>query len=288
MNMEEAKAFKPQAAVIANPSVFHIQLAQSLAEIDSHLLVEKPLAATLDGISELLATCIARNLVLMTAYNLRFLPSLQEFRSLICSGSIGRVLSVQCEVGQNLRSWRPDSDYRSGVSASRDLGGGVLLELSHEIDYLRWIFGEVAWVQAMLSKQSDLDIDVEDTAYLIMGFQADSYGRELVCSLNMDFIRQDSTRQCLAIGEQGSLRWNGLTGLVEKFPLGGNAWEQVFFHNSQRDESYVAEWCDYLACISNKNRAPIVGGHDGLQVMRIIEAARRSAQVDHSISISTI
>ena len=83
----------------------------------------------------------------MTAYNLRFLPSLQAYRERIQFGVIGKVLSVRCEIGQYLPSWRPGSDYRQAVSASRALGGGALLELSHEIDYLRWIFGEVAWVQ---------------------------------------------------------------------------------------------------------------------------------------------
>ena len=77
---------------------------------------------------------------------------------------------LRCEIGQYLPLWRPGSDYRLGVSANRALGGGVLLELSHELDYLRWIFGDVDWVQASLERQSALEIDVEDTAHLLLSF----------------------------------------------------------------------------------------------------------------------
>jgi predicted dehydrogenase len=285
-SLNDALAFAPQAAVIASPSTHHMLTATPLAEIGAHLLVEKPLAASLNGVEQLLTTCAAKKLVLMTAYNLRFLPSLQEYRMLIQSGRIGKVISVRCEIGQYLPSWRPGSDYRHSVSASRALGGGVLLELSHEIDYLRWIFGEVAWVKASLIKQSNLEIDVEDTAHLILGFVADTEGRKLIVNLNMDLVRHDTTRQCLAIGEHGSLRWNGLTGVVELFPAGGTVWERVFEHTPQRDESYTAEWQHFLACIRD-DVAPLISGQDGLKALNIIEAARGSAAGKDAILVAT-
>ena len=282
--LDEALAFAPQAAVIASPSTFHMQTAQPLANAGVHLMVEKPLAASYDGVATLLASCAAHGSVLMTAYNLRFLPSLQVYREKIQSDVIGKVVSVRCEIGQYLPSWRPGSDYRQGVSASRKLGGGALLELSHEIDYLRWIFGEVAWVQAKLSKQSNLEIDVEDTAHLILGFEPDADGRELIANLSMDLIRHDTTRQCLAIGEHGSLRWNGLKGTVELFQAGGTEWEQVFEHTAHHDECYKAEWQHFLACIQDGN-APLVSGQDGLAALNIIEASRHSATFTPATSI---
>jgi len=284
-SIDEALDFAPQAAVISSPSTFHMQTAQPLAEAGVHLLVEKPLAASLEGVGRLLSTCAARKLVLMTAYNLRFLPSLQEYRRLIQSGRIGRVISVRCEIGQYLPSWRPASDYRQGVSASRALGGGALLELSHEIDYLRWIFGEVAWVQASLSRQSDLEIDVEDTAHLILGFDSGTDGRKLIANLSMDFVRQDTTRQCLAIGEQGSLRWNGLTGIVDLFPAGGAAWAPVFVHPPKRDESYTLEWQHFIDCIRTGS-TPMIDGRDGLAALSIIEAARLSAATNYATPVA--
>jgi len=274
-NMEEALKFKPQVALIANPSTFHIETAQPLAEAGVNLLVEKPLADSMEGVSKLLSVCGARGSVLMIGYNLRFLPCLQKFRKLIRSGVIGKVISVRCEIGQYLPSWRPDIDYRRGVSAVRALGGGALLELSHEIDYVRWIFGEVDWVKATLSKQSSLEIDVEDTAHLILGFAPESDGRQIVANLTLDFVRQDTTRQCTAIGEKGSLRWNALNGEIEHFTAGGTSWETVFQKSSQSDGSYTEEWLHLLDCIS-AGKFPLVSGQDGLEVLKIIDAARRS------------
>ena len=136
-SIKDAVAFAPQLAVIANPATYHLSVAMELAQAGVHLLVEKPLAAALDGVSQLLQTSDKLGVVLLTGYNLRFLPSLQRLRDLLNEHVIGSVLSVRCETGQYLPAWRPDTDFRQGVSARRELGGGALLELSHEIDYLR-------------------------------------------------------------------------------------------------------------------------------------------------------
>lgn len=275
-SLEQAIDFAPQLAVISNPATFHTAAAQPLARAGVHLLVEKPLSASLEDVPQLLETCKEQRTVLLTGYNLRFLPSLQRFRDLINEQAIGKVLSVRCETGHYLPSWRPDVDYRQTVSARRGLGGGALLELSHELDYLRWIFGEVDWVKAALSRQSDLAIDVEDSAHLILGFAPTADGRQLIGNVNLDFIRHDTTRLCTAIGENGSLRWNGLTGVVEQFEAGGSQWREIFRHPHQRDDSYLAEWKHFLGCISERE-TPLITGEDGLMVLRIIDAVRQAS-----------
>ena len=275
-SLEQAINFVPQIAVIASPATFHIGAAQALAGVGVHLFVEKPLSATVDGVQDLLEICRKQKIVLLTGYNLRFLSSLQRFRELLGECAIGKVLSVRCEIGQYLPSWRPDSDYRQGVSAQQQLGGGALLELSHELDYLRWIFGEVEWVKATLSRQSSLEIDVEDTAHLTLGFAPVSSGNQLIATVNLDFIRHDITRLCTAIGEKGSLRWNGLTGLVETFPAGEKEWRELFYHQHQSDDSYLAEWQHFITCV-NEHKTPLITAEDGLKVLQIIEAARKSS-----------
>ena len=283
--IEEAIAFAPQIAVIASPAPFHIATAQVLAEAGVHLLIEKPLSASLDGVTQLLETCQKQDTVLLTGYNLRFLPSLQRFRDLLDESVIGKVLSVRCEIGQFLPSWRPENDYRQGVSARRELGGGALLELSHELDYLRWIFGEVDWVKATLSRQSSLEIDVEDTAHLTLGFAPTVDGHQLIGSVNLDFIRHDTTRLCTAIGEKGSLRWNGLTGEVALYKAGAKEWQDLFRHPHQRDDSYLAEWQNFIVSVT-EHKTPLITGEDGLKVLEIIEAARISAASGRQVPVA--
>ncbi len=282
--MDQAIAFRPQIAVIANPAPFHLSVAQSLADAGVHLMVEKPLSIAAEGVQRLIESCRSRGLVLLTGYNLRFLPSLQHFRDLLEQNVIGKVLSVRCEIGQYLPSWRQDVDYRQGVSARHDLGGGALLELSHELDYLRWIFGEVDWVGACLTRQSRLEIDVEDSVHLMLGFAPEADSHRLIGTLSMDLVRHDTTRLCTSIGELGSLRWNGLTGTVELFEAGAKNWRELFRYQHQREDSYFAEWRNFLACIEEKSQ-PLVSGEDGLKVMQIIDAVRQASETGGRVVI---
>ena len=276
-NIEDVYEFAPQVAVIANPATFHIQVALKLTAKGVHLLIEKPIAESVENIPLLLELSQKNNTILLVGYNLRFMSSLHQFRESINSQSIGKVLSVRCEIGQFLPSWRPDTDYRQGASARSDLGGGALLELSHEIDYLRWIFGEIEWVSAALSQQSILDIDVEDTAHLIFGFNAEKNDKsQLVASVTLDFVRHDTTRLCTAIGDKGSLRWDGLLGSVEQFDIDSRAWLDISLDHDQDKNSYLSEWNHFLKCISGEEK-PLITGWDGLKVIEIIEAARQSS-----------
>lgn len=272
--LDQALAFAPHIAILANPAPFHVPLGEALARIGCHLLVEKPLASSRDSALVLTQACRSSERILQVGYNLRFLPSMLYFKDVLGEGRVGDVWSVRSEVGQYLPSWRHGTDYRQGISAQRSLGGGVLLELSHEIDYLRWLFGDVDWVCAVIGRQSHLETDVEDTAHLTLGF-ASVKSMRIVASLNMDFIRHDTTRVCSVIGARGTLRWDAIAGRVELFEKGERSWRTLFSEPPERDVSYRAQWCAFLACVSHVG-TPSPDGNDGLAVLDIIEAARQS------------
>ena len=276
-NIQEAISFNPQLAIIANPATYHIPVAQALAETGVHLLIEKPISSSLIGIKQLLKTVKEKELVLLIGYNLRYLKSLRFFKKQIDLGIVGKCLSVRCEMGAYLPDWRPECDYTRGVSAKKNLGGGALLELSHELDFLSWIFGDIKWVKANLSKQSNLTIDVEDTVHIIMGFLPSPCGHQLVGSLNLDFIRHDPTRICTVIGDKGSLLWNGISNQVMFFEAGSSVWIELKKFDIKRDDSYILEWEDLTSSILNKD-IPQVTGHDGLKVMQIIKYVRQSSK----------
>ena len=280
-SLDQALAFKPQVTIIASPSPFHIDTALVLARQGCHLLVEKPLSDTTERVPLLLAAARQQGIVLQVGYNLRFQPSLLDFRQQVQSGRVGRILSVRCETGQHLEAWRPGTDYRVGVSARRELGGGVLLELSHELDYLRWIFGEALWVSAWTGKQSLLEIDVEDTAHLLLGLadKAQPSGTSsTVVALTLDFLRRDAVRRCTAVGDTGSLVWDGILGTVQLYTLAGG-WQLVFQKPPERDQTYREQWRHFLNCVDS-GASSLASGYEGLAVLDLIQAARRSAAQD--------
>lgn len=275
-NLEEVSEFDPEIAVISNAASYHVETAKKFTESKIDLFIEKPLSTNLKGVFELIKTCRSNNTILMVGYNLRFLPSLQSFKFQIDSGLIGKIYSIRSEVGQYLPEWRPDIDYRKGVSAQAELGGGVLLELSHEIDYLSWIFGKIMWSRATLSKQSELDLNVEDHANLLLGIKQSMSEGEVIASLNMDFIRRDPTRICTAIGEKGSLRWDGIKNVVELYKSHKEGWVEVYRDKVDISQTYELQWQNFLNCVA-KRQNPQVTGEDGLRVLEVIEACRKSA-----------
>jgi predicted dehydrogenase len=279
--LDEAIGAEPQVAIIANPATKHVEVAKVLATHGIHIMVEKPISNNSKDAKELVEICEQNNIVLMVAYNLRFLPSLIYFKQCIQSDLIGKIYSVRSEVGQYLPSWRAGADYKLGVSANKSLGGGVLLELSHEIDYLRWIFGPISWVKSHISKQSDLDIDVEDSANIIFGFK-DINGGELIASLNMDFIRHDTKRQCVAIGEKGTLLWDGITGEVKIFAKGDNNLEVLFLSNPESNFTYIEEIKDFFLSVERKK---VINYRDALETIQVIDSIRKSSSEDCKVFI---
>lgn len=279
LSPNQLDTFKPEISIIANPSSHHVEIATKLALLGSHLLIEKPVSNSVLGLNELQKISLQNKIKIMVGYNLRFLNSLQLFRELVNSGKkIGKIMSIRCEAGQFLPSWRPEKDYRHSVSANEKLGGGVLLELSHEIDYIQWIFGKIKWVNAHLSKQSSLEIDVEDTAHLIVGFEKSDNNFELIGNLSLDFIRHDHTRKCLAIGEGGSLSWDGVQNKITFLKAGNSKWENIDFETTTGDDTIEAEWLHFLNCIENDSN-PLVGLQEGISVLKVISAARQSSRL---------
>jgi predicted dehydrogenase len=282
-NLSDAIQFQPQIAIICSPASTHIEISRALVKQGIHILIEKPISNEQKGLEELNCEAVENNCVLTVGYNLRFLSSLQKFKNLIDKNFVGDLYSVRSEVGQYLPSWRK-ADYRKTVSAQKILGGGALLELSHELDYMRWIFGEVESVQAQLSRQSQLDIDVEDTAHIILKFKENKNNTNLIASLNLDFIRHDKVRMCHAIGDKGSLRWNGLTGDVDLFKSDKSGWNNIYKNKADQDETYKNEWLHFIECI-NKKKSPNISFQDGIKVLDIVDAIKIASSTGRKVKV---
>ena len=282
-NLSHAIKFQPEIAIICSPASTHVEISRFLVKQGVHILIEKPISNEQKGLKELNYEAVKNNCVLTIGYNLRFLPSLNKFKKLIDENLIGDIYSIRSEVGQYLPNWR-DTDYRKTVSAQKSLGGGVLLELSHELDYLRWIFGDVESVQAQLSKQSKLEIDVEDTAHIILKFKQKENNTNLVASLSLDFIRHDKVRSCHVMGEKASLKWNGLTGDIDLFKSNNSEWENIHSYEIDQDESYKGEWLHFIECI-NKRKSPDILFQDGIKVLDIIDSINKASSSGKRVKV---
>lgn len=271
-SMEEALAFEPLAAIVAGPASQHVSIARRLAEAGVHILIEKPLSVAPDDCRALIQLCKEQNLVLAVGYNLRFLPSLRALRNIVQSGQIGDVFSVRVEVGQYLPDWRKGVDYRQGVSARKELGGGALLELSHEIDYALWLFGMPSKVTAFGGHSGQLECDVEDMVEVVMEYNVP---RRLV-SVHLDMLQRRPFRHCRAVGTGGSVQWDGVADSVEVHTLQVDSpWQVPDVMLLDKNQMYQDELSNFFSSIDT-GAPPVCTGDQGLDVLVVVEAARRS------------
>ena len=198
-SLEEALDFAPDAVLVSSPASEHVANARPFAQRHVPLFLEKPLAARGEGLGDFPALCRASRGFTMVGYVLRFLPALHALRQALRDGVVGQVHTARVEVGQYLPDWRPASDYREGVSGQDKLGGGALLELSHEIDYATWLFGWPDTLQCSRSRLSALKIDVEDSAHLLLEYPS----RRV--SLQLDFLQRVANMAVQVVGSNGTL-----------------------------------------------------------------------------------
>lgn len=274
-SLSTLRDFEPDVAIVCGAPSERLDAVNSLPDSVTAVLVEKPLAMNFSQGMELRHLLQKRNQTVQVGYNLRFSPSLRDFKRRTDAGEFGAVVSVRAETGHFLPNWRPGRDYRTTVSSQSIAGGGVLRELSHEVDYLQWIFGEIEWVSAWCGRQSELEIDVEDSAHLTLGFANPDRHKALVGQLNLDFVRHDNTRTVTAICAEGSLRWDGTSNEVHCWRAGESGWDLVFSETRLGTSTYDLQWESFRLSIDDLEPVQ-VSLDDGLAVLGVLDAAQAS------------
>ena len=264
------------AAIIASPASFHIEQAISLIKSGKHVLIEKPLSNSIHKVNELIDIQEKANLKAHVGYCLRFDEAAKLFLKYLTKGT-GDILYVRIEAGSFLPEWRPNQDYRETVSSHSNLGGGVLLELSHELDYLRWFFGDMKSVYANIRYSNTLEIDVEDSVELIFN----SY-QGFTISVHLDFNTHSARRNCTVYKTTGEIRWDAISQEVIWQPVGDSQIKNVF--NKERDYMFREQLKHFFSSIEFDNETK-VSIKDGLMVMRMIEAAQQSHRMRKQINL---
>jgi len=238
-------AFNPNVVFVCTPPVFHVQNALQALQHDADVFIEKPLAHSVDGVSELKTEAGRRGRVVYVGYNLRFHPAIQRLKSLVEDGVVGRIQWARAEVGQYLPDWRPWQDYRQSYTARRELGGGIILDASHEIDYLLWLLGPPRELTSMAGRVSGLEVDVEDCATILMrlrsGAQAD---------VHMDFVQRSPSRSCVLAGDLGTLQWDSTENEVRVARPGCDVERMTYGY--EVNQMYLAEVECFFSCVQTR------------------------------------
>jgi predicted dehydrogenase len=266
-DLDAALDWGPDAVIVSNPTALHLDVAIPAAEAGCHLLIEKPVSASLDRVDDLRRAVEEGGGRVLVGFQLRFHPTLQQARSLIQAGELGRTTSVSSRWGEYLPEWHPWEDYRASYAARRDLGGGVLLTLCHPFDYLRWIFGEVE--QASGVAGHGLGLEVEAVIDADIRFRSG-----LAASIHLDYLQRPPQHSLEVVGETGRLRWDGRTGLLEVFESPQGARQQhAPPQGFERNDMFLAEMQHFIDVAAGRAE-PACSLEDGIRVQEILQQVR--------------
>jgi predicted dehydrogenase len=268
---EALDKFKPQVVFVCTPPVFHVAQVLQAIRSGADVFVEKPLSNDLSGVEALIHEAKTRQRIVQVGYNLRFHPGLQMVKRLLEESAIGTVLWAKLEAAQYLPDWRPWQDYRASYTARKELGGGIILDGSHELDYLVWLLGQPSSIVCMAGRVSHLEVDVEDCATMLLRFPS---GAQV--DVHLDFVQRQYSRSCKLVGEEGTIIWDYPTNQVQVYRSHTKSWE-VIDYPFQANEMYVAEVNHFLNCVRERT-VPLVNLTQAAVVLQIALSAKMSAE----------
>jgi len=282
-DLRRALAHHPEAVIVANPTALHLEVAIPAAKAGCHIFLEKPVSASLDRLDELAAAAARSGSRIQVGFQFRFHPSLRKAAELIRAGAIGQVLTAHVHWGEYLPNWHPWEDYRQSYAARAELGGGVIVTLTHPLDYLRWLVGEVESLWAFSGHLSPLELDVEDMAEIGLRFDGGAIG-----GLHLNYVQRPPVHRLEIAGSGGTLRWDNADGVLHllRLPAPFGTWsadppapvaEQFTPQPSfERNHLFLEQMRSFLA-VARGEAAPACSLEDGMRALQMALGARHSA-----------
>ena len=264
--------------IICVPTPDHMAYIKRAIENGANVFVEKPISDSLNGVTEVLRMVSDKGLIMQVGYQFRFHPGLQLVKKLLDENRIGKILSIRAEFGQYLPDWRPNIDYTEHWGTWEEMGGGIISEASHEIDYVRWLSGgEVTHVSCFAGHVSSLEGNADDTAEINLKFD-----NNVISNIHVDMTQRGYSRWCKVIGDKGNIYWdytrrtNELTVIIPE--------KQELETKYSSEDMYLEEMKSFIACLEGKEK-PLVDGETGKRVLEICLAAKQSSKENKVLEV---
>jgi len=288
---EALKKHKPDAVFVANPTALHLDVAIPAAEAGCAILLEKPISDSLDRLDILQQAAQKSGSKILVGFQFRYHPTLNKARELIQSNTIGKVLTVHAHWGEYLPQWHPWEDYRQSYAARADLGGGVIRTLTHPLDYLRYLIGDVESLWSFNGHVSPLELDVEDVAEIGLKFSNGAIG-----GVHLNYVQRPPRHTLEIVGTQGTLRWDNADGILQlqKFPAPFASYSdpppapviETFSppDGFERNQLFVSQTRHFIETARGESE-PVCRLEDGIMALRLALAAYKSQESESVIKM---
>lgn len=248
--IEDAIDSPLEAAVVATPTQLHVPQAAALVERGMHVLIEKPLGVSLEGVESLIDLADRKRVVAAVAYVMRTNPALAEMHQALRAGRFGKPLELVVVSGQDFAFYRPA--YRETYYAQRASGGGAVQDaLTHLLNAGQWLVGAIDRLVADAAHLKIPDVEVEDTVHVLA-----RHGRVLASyALNQHQARNEST--ITVVCETGTVRFELHTGRWRSCERPSEPWvEHGVAAQLDRDAPFVRQAHAFLDAIEGKAPPP--------------------------------
>ena len=265
--------------LISTPAHLHVSMINDALEANCHVLCEKPLALSLDGVERIVNLAQEKDKTVGVAYIYRSMPALGLLRERIVSGEIGDVKSVCFVLGSDYSFYRPD--YREIYYSDLRKGGGALHDaVSHMINYIEWCIGPTESIYCIARHLVLPDVDVEDTVGCVMTFaNSDAIG-----TLSLNQFQRTNEMMFEFAGTEGVIRFDGTSHSIGicKAPHREFTWSEKM--NLSRDEYHRLQFDNFFRSIDN-HEPFICTLEDAGMTMRTILAAHESVRQNRPVSV---
>ena len=267
--IEEAlQHHKFDAAIICTPTTKHDEpLITLLKNKVPRIYVEKPLSHSLENVGLIKELASSYKCKLVIGFDLHFDPGMMHVKKLLAVNTIGKIVSINAFVGQHLSQWRPYEDYRKGMSAKKETGGGVMLDLIHEFEYLYRLFGKVSSIAANIINTGALEIETEESADVLLLFSNGVSG-----FVHLDYLQPVLKRYCIITGTHGTITWNLAEKIVDV--VKNNAVTETFsYKDFDRNDRFVDAMRSFLSDETDERFATLEDGIESLNIVLRAKAA---------------
>lgn len=283
--------YKPDAVIVANPTALHLDVAIPAAEAGCAILLEKPVSHSLERLDVLQQAAQKSGSKILVGFQFRYHPTLNKARELILSGALGKVLTVRAHWGEYLPNWHPWEDYRQSYAARADLGGGVIVTLTHPLDYLRYILGEVESLWSFNGHLSPLEVDVEDGAEIGLKFSNGAIG-----SVHVNYFQRPPVHRLEIVGTNGTLRWDNADGILhmQTIPAAFGSYAaqppapvtESFSppEGFERNQLFIAQTRHFIE-VARGNAQPVCSFTDGIRALQMALAAYESQKTEKLVRL---
>lgn len=271
------------AVVIASPPAFHVDQCLQCLQRGKPVLLEKPLSPSLADARRLPASDAGRpaSPALLIGYTYRWWPSIVHLRDMLRGGAIGKPLYADFVMSAHLADWHPWEPYQQFFMASEKLGGGALLDESHFIDLLVWLFGMPKSVYATVERISSLEIETDDHVDILA-----SYDWSFRARIHLDLYGRPHEKTIRIVGESGTLVWTFEPDAVRIGLGAGPDWKEIRFGH-ERNEMFLRLAGHFLDIVRG-DAEPACALRDGLNVMEVVEACRQSSRSGRSAELRSV